>query len=78
MDLAISIVFAAGCLVLAYWLSRRNRDLDRDALEKELSVDFKEEFNLDESFSIDRSPDQVEEFVDWLEDDLYEDSREGD
>ncbi len=52
--------------------------MDRDALEKELSVDFKEEFNLDESFSIDRSPDQVEEFVDWLEDDLYEDSREGD
>tara|TARA_B100000902_G_scaffold1363_1_gene1775 strand:+ start:130 stop:387 length:258 start_codon:yes stop_codon:yes gene_type:complete len=70
MDVFLSFLLLVGGAILAFWLNARNRKLDTEALEREVSQDFEEEYDLSEhSVGTELGP-EMEDLIDWIEEDI--------
>lgn len=65
-----------GGIFFAFWLSAKNRKRDLETLDVELSLDFEEEFKLKEPLAMDQSSPELEDLVEWLEEDMRESQTE--
>ena len=70
MDIFLSGLLLVGGVFFAFWLSAKNRKRDSETLDVEVSRDFEEEFNLKEPSAMDHSSPEVEDLVEWLEEDM--------
>ena len=73
MDIFLSALLLVGGVFFAFWLSVKNRKRDSEALDREVSRDFEEEFELKESSVINHSSPEMEDLIEWLEEDMRED-----
>ena len=73
MDIFLSGLLLVGGVFFAFWLSAKNRKRDSETLDVELSRDFEEEFKLKDPLAMDHSSPEVEDLVEWLEEDMRED-----
>ena len=73
MDVFLSALLLVGGVFFAFWLSVKNRKRDSEALDKEVARDFEEEFELKESSVINHSSPEMEDLIEWLEEDMRED-----
>ena len=73
MDVFLSVLLLVGGVFFAFWLSAKNRKRDSETLDREVTRDFEEEFELTEPSSMDHSSPEVEDLVEWLEEDMKED-----
>ena len=73
MDAVIPVLLILGSFYFAYFIFKRNRIRDQDALDKEIANDFTEEFDLPSSPSEDLHPVSMEKLVHWMEDELKND-----
>ena len=72
MDIFLSGLLLVCGVVFAFWLSAKNRKRDSEALDREVSRDFEEEFEIKEQSAMDRSPSEMEDLIEWLEEDMRE------
>jgi hypothetical protein len=77
MDIFLSGLLLVGAVFFAFWLSAKNRNRDSETLDVEVSRDFEEEFKLKEPSAMDDSSPEVEDLVEWLEEDMRENQTEG-
>ena len=70
MDIFLSGLLLVGGAILAFWLNAKNRKLDSEALEREVSQDFEEEYDLSEQTAGTELGPEMEGLIDWLEDDI--------
>ena len=69
MDIFLSGLLLVGGAILAFWLNAKNRKRDSEALEKEVSQDFEEEYDLSaQSPGTELGP-EMEDLIDWIEED---------
>jgi hypothetical protein len=73
MDIFISVLLLVGGVIFALWISAKNRKRDSEALDSEVTRDFEEEFELTESSAINPSSPEMEDLIEWLEEDMKED-----
>ena len=73
MDVFLSVLLLVGGVFFAFWLSVKNRKRDSEALDREVARDFEEEFELKESSVINHSSPEMEDLIEWLEEDMRED-----
>ena len=73
MDVFLSALLLVGGGFFAFWLSVKNRKRDSEALDREVARDFEEEFELKESSVINHSSPEMEDLIEWLEEDMRED-----
>jgi|SaaInlStandDraft_1057018.scaffolds.fasta_scaffold114683_1 hypothetical protein len=73
MDAVIPVLLIVGSFYFAYFIFKRNRIRDQDALDEEIANDFTEEFDLPSSPSEDLHPISMEKLVNWMEDELKND-----
>ena len=73
MDAVIPVLLIVGSFYFAYFIFKRNRIRDQDALDEEIANDFTEEFDLPSSPSKDLHPVSMEKLVNWMEDELKND-----
>jgi hypothetical protein len=73
MDVFLSALLLVGGVFFAFWLSAKNRKRDSEALDREVSRDFEEEFELKEPSVINHSSPEMEDLIEWLEEDMKED-----
>lgn len=73
MDVFLSALLLVGGVFFAFWLSVKNRKRDSEALDREVARDFEEEFELKESSVINHSSPEMEDLIEWLEEDMRED-----
>ena len=76
MDIFLSGLLLVGGVFFAFWLSAKNRKRDSETLDVELSRDFEEEFKLKEPLAMDHSSPELEDLVEWLEEDMRESQTE--
>jgi len=70
MDIFLSVLLLVGGAILALWLNAKNRKRDSEALEKEVSQDFEEEYDLREQSSGTELGPEMEDLIDWIEEDI--------
>jgi hypothetical protein len=70
MDIFLSVLLFVGGAILAFWLNAKNRKRDSEALEREVSQDFEEEYDLSEQTAGAELGPEMEGLIDWLEDDI--------
>ena len=73
MDVFLTVLLLVGGVFFAFWLSAKNKKRDSEALDREVSRDFEEEFELTESSAINPSSPEMEDLIEWLEEDMKED-----
>ena len=73
MDVFLSVLLLVGGVIFALWISAKNRKRDSEALDREVTRDFEEEFELTESSAINPSSPEMEDLIEWLEEDMKED-----
>ena len=73
MDIFLSGLLLVGGVFFAFWLSAKNRKRDSETLDREVTRDFEEEFELTEPSAMDHSSPEVEDLIEWLEEDMKED-----
>ena len=76
MDIFLSGLLLVVGVFFAFWLSAKNRKRDSETLDVEVSRDFEEEFKLKEPSAMDHSSPEVEDLVEWLEEDMRENQTE--
>jgi flagellar biosynthesis/type III secretory pathway M-ring protein FliF/YscJ len=76
MDAVIAVLLIFGSFYFAFFIFKRNRIRDQNALDKEITNDFVEEFDLPSSPSEELHPDSMEKLIDWMEDELKTDQTE--
>ena len=78
MDIFLSVLLLVGGVILAFWLNAKNRKRDSEALEREVSQDFEEEYDLSEQGAETELSPEMEDLIDWIEEDisLDQDSQE--
>ena len=70
MDVFLSFLLLVGGAILAFWLNAKNRKHDTEALEREISQDFEEEYDLSaQSPGTELGP-EMEDLIDWIEEDI--------
>ena len=70
MDIFLSVFLLVGGAILAFCLNAKNRKRDSEALEKEVSQDFEEEYDLSaQSPGTELGP-EMEDLIDWIEEDI--------
>ena len=70
MDIFLSVLLLVGGAILALWFNAKNRKRDSEALEKEVSQDFEEEYDLREQSSGTELGPEMEDLIDWIEEDI--------
>lgn len=73
MDVFLSVLLLVGGVIFALWISAKNRKRDSEALDREVTRDFEEEFELTEASAINPSSPEMEDLIEWLEEDMKED-----
>ena len=68
MDIFLSVLLLVGGAILALWFNAKNRKRDSEALEKEVSQDFEEEYDLREQSSGTELGPEMEDLIDWVTD----------
>ena len=72
MDVFLAALLISGGVLFACWLNAKNRKRDSEALDREVSRDFEEEFDLSEPTLINESVPEMEGLIEWLEEDIEE------
>ena len=70
MDIFLSVLLLVGGAILAFWLNAKNRKRDSEALEREVSQDFEEEYDLNEQSARTELGPEMEDLIDWIEEDI--------
>lgn len=70
MDIFLSVLLLVGGAILAFWLNSKNRKRDSEALEREVSQDFEEEYDLNEQSAGTELGPEMEDLIDWIEEDI--------
>lgn len=70
MDIFLSVLLLVGGAILAFWLNAKNRKCDSEALEREVSQDFEEEYDLSEQSAATELGPEMEDLIDWIEEDI--------
>ncbi len=70
MDIFLSVLLLVGGAILAFWLNSKNRKRDSEALEREVSQDFEEEYDLNEQSAGTELRPEMEDLIDWIEEDI--------
>ena len=70
MDIFLSVLLLVGGAILAFWLNAKNRKRDSEALEREVSQDFEEEYDLNEQSAGTELGPEMEDLIDWIEEDI--------
>ena len=70
MDIFLSVLLLVGGAILAFWLNAKNRKRDSEALEREVSQDFEEEYDLSEQGAGTELGPEMEDLIDWIEEDI--------
>jgi hypothetical protein len=78
MDVFLSGLLLVGGVIFAFWISAKNRKRDSEALDREVSRDFEEEFELTKASDVNSSSPEMEDLIEWLEEDMKEDGSEED
>ena len=78
MDVFLSVLFLVGGVIFAFWLSAKNRKRDSEALDREVTRDFEEEFELTKASGLNSASPEMENVIEWLEEDMKEDGSQED
>ena len=72
MDIFLSVLLLVLGGILAFWLNAKNRKRDSEALEREVSRDFEEEYDLGEQGQGSGTVlgPEMEDLIDWIEEDI--------
>ena len=70
MDIFLSVLLLVGGAILAFWLNAKNSKRDSEALEREVSQDFEEEYDLSEQSAGPELGPEMEVLIDWIEEDI--------
>ena len=78
MDVFLSVLLLVGGVFFAFWLSGKNRKRDSEALDREVTRDFEEEFELTKASGLNSASPEMENVIEWLEEDMKEDGSQED
>lgn len=78
MDMFLCALLLIGVATLAFGLNAKNRKRDSESLERELTQDFEEEFDLSAETNGGELGPEMEGLIDWLEEDIRLDQQSQD